>query len=235
MNQAEGSKQQNSREVDVALRYLDLARGELLERIRFANQLVPAYLGVVSAVAGWLYSANKEDPHRIFMPVAMMAAFLGFAAIWLLHDNELMVGLLAEYQVQTLGPVLREAAPRVRLWEASEGLKSSLAGNSPAAKSALRYFWAVVQEQKVMSVQSFLLIVPGIAFLVMRFFVAVGGQTGKMPMTAGSWAAVGCIVLLELGSALACKRMMYRRKDINRLMPDLPQKSAAPAFLRDDD
>ncbi|MGA2902665.1 MAG: hypothetical protein ABSD98_02460 [Candidatus Korobacteraceae bacterium] len=49
------------RKDDIALKYLELARAEILERIKLRYQILIAYAGAVGAVALWAYP-NQLTP-----------------------------------------------------------------------------------------------------------------------------------------------------------------------------
>jgi hypothetical protein len=42
---------------DIALKYIDMARNEILEKVRFVNQTLGAYVLGSSAVASWFYQS----------------------------------------------------------------------------------------------------------------------------------------------------------------------------------
>jgi hypothetical protein len=110
-------------EVTIALKYLELARAEILERLKLSNQFLIVYLGGISALLGWFYTAKDSTAHH-FQPqyvlpvVAGVVSFLAFSLSWVLSENEMMIELLATYQRQELRPIL----PWPPMWEGSQVL-----------------------------------------------------------------------------------------------------------------
>jgi hypothetical protein len=110
-------------EVTIALKYLELARAEILERLKLSNQFLIVYLGGISALLGWFYTAKDSTAHHVppqyVLPVvAGVVSFLAFSLSWVLSENEKMVELLATYQKQQLRPIL----PWPPMWEGSRVL-----------------------------------------------------------------------------------------------------------------
>jgi predicted permease len=117
---------------EVALKYLDLARGEILERTKFVNQTLGSYLLGSAALASWFFqtvykpvgesvsfaSGPAKAPAAIGF--ALMIAYLALAANWIIHHNERIVAALARYQSENLSPILKDDPP---MWERSDALK----------------------------------------------------------------------------------------------------------------
>ncbi len=119
-------------ESEAALKYLDLARGEILEKVRFVNQTLAGYLLGVAALASWayqvIYKHTKEDlavvdPEKtiILIGFALLLAYVALGANWLIHNNERVVAALAIFQREELAPHLPKAPV---VWEDSETLQS---------------------------------------------------------------------------------------------------------------
>jgi hypothetical protein len=118
---------------DVALKFLDLARGEILEKVRFVNQTLGAYLLGTSAVASWFYQSvyktqtpistgpNDHDRAMAAVGLALMLSYLALGVNWIIHHNERMVTALALYQRRELYGVVGDVPP---MWERSDSLTS---------------------------------------------------------------------------------------------------------------
>jgi hypothetical protein len=114
--------------IERALKYLDLARNEILEKVRFVNQTLGAYLLGVSSVVAWVYnkstpataSSAHATPHsELAVGLAAVLAYLALGVNWIIHHNETMISALALYQKKDLGPTL---TCNPKIWEVSETL-----------------------------------------------------------------------------------------------------------------
>jgi len=117
---------------DIALKYLDLARGEILEKARFTNQTLGAYLLGSSALASWFYqtiykpaapplpSATDAEKAAAAVGLALMLSYLAVAVNWIIHHNERIIAALALYQRVDLYSVLGDRPP---MWERSSSLE----------------------------------------------------------------------------------------------------------------
>jgi hypothetical protein len=117
----------SSEDTTIALKYLELSRAEILERLKLSNQFLIVYLGGVSALLGWLFTA--KDPSRdgivlqnVLPAVATGLSFLAFSLSWILSENEKMIEFHAKYQIEQLGKWLHRSSS-VPLWEESPRLK----------------------------------------------------------------------------------------------------------------
>ena len=51
----------NEKKVDVALKYLELARAEILYRVKSTNDTLIVYAGAVGAIAAWVYKSYHDQ------------------------------------------------------------------------------------------------------------------------------------------------------------------------------
>jgi hypothetical protein len=117
---------------EVALKYLELAREEILEKARFVNQTLGAYLLGSSALASWFYQsaykpatpnlASTTDAEKASAAIglALMLSYLALGVNWIIHHNERIVTALALYQRKDLCSVLGDDPP---MWERARSLK----------------------------------------------------------------------------------------------------------------
>jgi hypothetical protein len=107
----------------IALKYLELARSEILQRQRLGDQILIVYIGAVGAIGAWVYS---KGPSALagggLIPIGVVVAFLAFGASWIIYDNEHIINALARYQKRTLRKHFNHALPNIELWESSEEL-----------------------------------------------------------------------------------------------------------------
>ena len=123
---------------EVALKYLDLARGEILEKVKFVNQTLGAYLLGTAAVGSWFYQSihrtaagqamsDTVEKASAAIGLAFILSYLALGVNWIIHHNERMVTALAEYQRDELSKYL----PNVpAMWERSIALHK---GDDPGA------------------------------------------------------------------------------------------------------
>jgi hypothetical protein len=116
---------------DIALKYIDMARNEILEKVRFVNQTLGAYVLGSSAVSSWFYqsvyrptssgalAATEAEKSSAAIGLALMLSYLALGVIWIIHHNERMVTALAFYQRDELHGALKHGPP---MWERSESL-----------------------------------------------------------------------------------------------------------------
>src|ERR1700722_9674487 len=121
------SAKQGEHQVQVALKYLDIARAEILDRMKGSNQILSVYVAGVGAITAWMYQATiGSDKHAsmrsLVFPTGVVVAFLALAATWIIFHNERMVNALARYQKEELAPYLKSVAPGMTMWEASDAL-----------------------------------------------------------------------------------------------------------------
>jgi hypothetical protein len=112
----------------IALKYLELSRAEILERLKLSNQFLIVYLGGISALLGWLFTAKDLTsggivPQNVLPAVAAGFSFLAFSVSWILSENEAMIELHAKYQMENLGDWLYQVSS-LHLWEETARLKS---------------------------------------------------------------------------------------------------------------
>jgi hypothetical protein len=113
---------------EAALKYLELARNEILEKVRFVNQTLAAYLLGVSALSSWIYQTISRtnppmDPAEkavVILGFALLLAYVSLGANWLIHHNERVVSALAIYQRDEL---VRYLPGGPKSWENSRSLK----------------------------------------------------------------------------------------------------------------
>jgi len=115
----------------IALEYLKLARVEILDKTKFVNQTLGAYLAGVAALGSWFYQAiykpggkdvpSLTEPQKMLAAAAFafMIAYLAFAVSWIIYTNERLITALAIYQRHDLGQVLGKDPP---MWELSDSL-----------------------------------------------------------------------------------------------------------------
>ncbi len=108
----------------IALKYLELARNEILQRQRLGDQILIVYIGAVGAIGTWVYS--PKGPSALagggLIPIGVVVAFLAFGASWIIYDNEHIINALARYQKRTLAKHFNHALPNIELWESSKEL-----------------------------------------------------------------------------------------------------------------
>jgi hypothetical protein len=124
----------NEKKVDVALKYLELARAEILYRVKSTNDTLIVYAGAVGAIAAWVYK-SYHDPQPGSLPngpalsippstlsAGLVVSFLALVASWIVFHNERMVTSLAKYQRDELNSDLDAAGSTP--WERSVSLSS---------------------------------------------------------------------------------------------------------------
>lgn len=118
----------DSRKDAIALKYLELARNEILERIKIGYQILTAYAAGIGAIAVWAYPAvpagNNGAGNAALkgVPVGVIVAFLAVVASWIIYHNEYVVNALAEYQSEALAEHFVRVLPAVPMWERSPQL-----------------------------------------------------------------------------------------------------------------
>ena len=122
----------DDKKVDVAVKYLELARAEILYRVKSSNDTLIVYAGAVGAISAWLYKSFHDvqpgsatnDIALSFPPLPLSAglvvSFLALTASWIVFHNEKMVFALAKYQREELNKNLRETG--IISWECSKSL-----------------------------------------------------------------------------------------------------------------
>ena len=111
---------ESDQEATIALKYLEIARAEILERLKLSNQFLIAYLGGISILLGWFFAARDTAnhgmlPQQVLPAVAAVVSFLAFSLTWVLSENERMIELLARYQRDQLV----QSLPSPPMWEGS--------------------------------------------------------------------------------------------------------------------
>ncbi len=112
------------RSVDLALKYMDLARAEILARIKSSNDTLIVYAGALGAIAAWLYKPENHTAATLSR-TGLIVGFLSLAASWIVYHNEKMVVALACYQKEMLAPVLDALHLGLKSWETSDTLKDA--------------------------------------------------------------------------------------------------------------
>jgi hypothetical protein len=122
----------DEKKVDVALKYLELARAEILYRVKSSNDTLIVYAGAVGAISAWVYKSYHDlqpgslpnDPALSIPPSTLSAglvvSFLALVASWIVFHNERMVASLAKYQRDELHSDLRVTGSTP--WERSRSL-----------------------------------------------------------------------------------------------------------------
>ncbi len=116
---------------EVALKYLELARGEILEKAKVVNQTLGAYLAGSAALASWFYqavykpvgegvsAATDAEKAAATIGLAVLLSYLSVAVNWIIYHNERIIAALALYQRDSLSLVLADDPP---MWERSAAL-----------------------------------------------------------------------------------------------------------------
>jgi hypothetical protein len=109
---------------DAALKYLDLARAEILERVGFVNKTLAAYVAGSAAIFSWFFqylsrSQIAQESSYASLGMAVVFSYLALCVNWIIHHNERMISALAFYQQDELSEVLI-ATPV--MWEKSQSL-----------------------------------------------------------------------------------------------------------------
>lgn len=120
---------------DIALRYLEMARNEISEKVQFVNKTLGAYLLGVSAIASWFYhsvyqpsSSEKlvevtaAEKSSAAIGLALILSYLALGVIWIIHHNERMITALAYYQRDELLGALKGGPT---MWERSTSLNNA--------------------------------------------------------------------------------------------------------------
>jgi hypothetical protein len=212
--------------IEIALKYLDLARGEILEKARFVNQTLGAYLLGSSALASWFYqtiyrpastpasSVPEAQKAAAAIGLAILLAYLALGVNWITHHNERIITALALYQSTDLAPVLGDLPP---MWERSASLLD--------ADGLSRAFFTVLIEELI-------ILGPPVAA-----FVFAAGQRHQ-----ATWLAHACLggaLLANLASAIVGALMFQSKRKLRsgtiaagalprvpeRSIPNLPQAS----------
>jgi len=111
---------------NVALKSLELARAEILERIRFRYQALTVYSLAVGGIFGFVLKDGKAATQLpIWTFILFVLSVLSLTANWTIYHNETGVNHLARFQVNELAGKLR--VPRAVIWETSH----SIQGDSP--------------------------------------------------------------------------------------------------------
>ena len=133
---------------EIALKYLELARGEISEKGQFVNQTLGGYLLGACALASWFYqsiykaSTGAADVDKVVAAVglAVILSYLSLGVNWIIHHNERMVTALARYQREELGAALGNDP---KMWEQSSRLNKD-------DRFAHACFTVIVQESIVL-------------------------------------------------------------------------------------
>jgi hypothetical protein len=186
------------RQDQIALKYLEIARAEILDRMKSSNQTLTLYVGGIGAIVGWMFQvttvAQKPVPLRsVVFPMGVVVGFLAFAASWIIFHNERMVNALARYQKKELAPYLHSVLP-VTGWESSDQLHGT--------------------DNKVpiyitMLVQAAILIGPVFVFLVGMLY---NGAHWCMPNTTGQWAGFAIALALAIMSSVLSSYTITQRR-----------------------
>ena len=184
----------------IALKYLELSRAEILERLKLSNQFLIVYLGGVSALLGWLFTAKDPTRNGIVLQdglpaVAAGLSFLAFSLSWILSENEKMIEFLAKYQIEQLGKWLHLSST-LPLWEESPQLKEE----RPSTGAML--------------VHLLIINAPNIALTIVAAFI-------PSPPLPGCWriAFIAMAILLSCASCGISISMILRRKRHRNSIP----------------
>jgi len=187
----------------IALKYLELARAEILERIKLRYQILIAYAGAVGAVALWAYPnpaastpgntvADTSVRDARLVLTGVVVAFLAVVANWIIYHNEHMVNGLAKYQAGELGRHLHFSSG-VKPWELSDEL-----GDTDPQKHVFWDIWA----------QGALVVAPAVVGWVPQWTV----QNSHIPMWVIWISRIASIVLTGVAFLLADTTYRGRKK-----------------------
>lgn len=120
---------------DIALKYLEMARSEISEKVQFVNKTLGAYLLGVSAITSWFYQSvyqpssseklvavTAAEKSSAAIGLALILSYLALGVIWIIYHNESMVTALAYYQRDELFAALKDGPP---MWEQSNSLNNA--------------------------------------------------------------------------------------------------------------
>ena len=189
------------RECTIALKYLEIARSEILERLKLSNQFLIVYLGGISALLGWIFAtrASSTDgivPLHVLPAVATGLSFLAFSLTWVLNENEDMIERLAKYQTQELGKVLRRYSSSP-MWENSKFLR----GEQPSEGAMSAHFL-------IINAPNIVLILASILF-----------PSASTQLSYWRWFFIVVAIGLSYLSCLKSIRMIQRRTLHRGLVP----------------
>jgi len=198
-----GSPPPETRQDPIALKYLELARAEILERIKLRYQILIAYAGAVGAVALWAYPnpvastpggavADTSVRDARLVLAGVVVAFLAVVANWIFYHNERMVNGLAEYQAGELAQHLHFSSG-VKPWELSDEL-----GDTDPQKHVFWDIWA----------QGALVVAPAVIGWVPQWTV----QNSHIPMWVIWISRIASIVLTWVAFFLADTTYRGRKK-----------------------
>ena len=212
----------------VALEYLKLARGEILEKAKVVNQTLGAYLAGSAALASWFYQGvykpiSEGDPSTTApwkalaaAAFAFMISYLAFAVNWIIYHNERIIAALATYQRDDLGRALDNGPP---IWEDS---------------GALRNFDSLGEALKMALVEELIVLAPpvvALTFACWRFGFAYSkvGFTNWWPYSLLAFA----LLLLALLANVATIRDGFKMAENARKLRDnrqpIPRRVAEQA------
>jgi len=123
----------------IALKSLELARSEILERIKLGYQTLIVYAASVGGIGAWWLGKTEVQAK---VPIGVIVGFLAVVASWMTYDNEHMIKTLARYQRETLSGHFKTALSELKLWESSKQLEAVL-------KSWHRYIHIFTQQAVV--------------------------------------------------------------------------------------
>jgi len=202
----------------IVLKYLELARTELLERIKFGYQTLIVYAGGVGAVAAWAYpsqqTSSSNDLHTFaansrLEPVSVIIAFLAAVTTWIIHHNEYMVNALARYQVDSLSAYLMTVLPEARPWE----LSAELQVDTP--KYVFRDLWT----------QGSLVVLPAFLGCLLQLIVVLNSCISPIWLVVASGLTAVAFVLSQ--ATVRGRQQLRREMEAKmRLLP--PATSALP-------
>ena len=218
-----GGEESDKRQDEFALKYLDMARSEILDRMKLSNQTLTVYVGAVGAIAAWMYQASIGSEHlanlrALAFPTGVVVAFLALAATWIIFHNERMVNALALYQKKELAEYLTEVAPRVTPWEASKALHCSDGG-----------FGILI----TILVQGILVIGPNLVFLgAMRYLIGhpEAPPTFETPLERPAIWLTGGLTMVAI--FLTCLTILDRRKLRHESRDQIPRCDPPARNLR---
>ncbi len=199
-NPANSEENMGTRQDQIALKYLDLARVEIQDRMSSSNKTLILYVGGVGGIVAWMYQVTLAATHPLSLRTLVFCAgvvisFLSFAASWIIFHNERMVNALARYQTLVLAPYLDSVLPSVKGWESSTQLSKTDTG--------MRTYWAV-------AVPTVILIGPSIIFMVGMFY---DNAHLVWPATCAQWACfAGTLTLAVVAFYFSFDTVVDRNK-----------------------
>ena len=180
---------------EVALKYLELARSEIQDKINFVNTTLGGYLIGTSAIAAWFYQIYKPadelsaaamplHEQRVAVGLTIIFSYLALGVSWIINHNERMVTALALYQRNDLLPILGEEPP---MWESSSCL---LERDNPRRAVTM------------IAVQQMIIVAPPISVLVFVCARLAALPPSLLAATGVAAAATALVIVIAISTAV---------------------------------